>query len=442
MKKRLMAFVLALICVCGMLPLGVSAANWPFKDVKTTDSYYEAVKYVYEKGLFLGTSDTEFSPEVTMTRAMFVTVLGRLEGIGAAEYDEVPKFSDVKAGEWYTIYVAWASEKGIVNGYDTGAFGVTDTINVEQAAVILARYCAYKSVYFKEAADPSRFQDTDTVSSWAKDDLLKAVEAGIYTPKGKLKPKDDAQRSLVATMVYNLVDVIKKNANSGVDASGNALAPAPKNDGEWDQNVTYVAQSYLYDFNNFPDEEGFSSDHDWLMMENGMERAEGLMQIVNKELRINAYHAYGWGAGFRYRGRVWSEFDYFDIDFTFKLDENQGDQKFLVCVALQDATESNGQHVNACGSVALSILHDSITNMDGEEIGTIANDGVAHDFKLRFVKGSQIYQVYMDGKLLSGDNWHLKEVEEVTGIRFMVQSFEQDTYVTLDNYCMYTVFKK
>ncbi len=440
MKKRLMALLLALVCVCGVLPMGVSAAEWPFKDVKTTDSYYEAVKYVYENGLFLGTSATEFSPDVTMTRSMFVTVLGRLDGVGT-DYATTTKFSDAKKNEWYTAYVAWASDKGIVNGYDTGAFGVNDTINVEQAAAILARYYNFKKLPAAEKADPSKFQDSDKISSWAKNDLLWAVGAGIYNAKGSLKPQADAQRSLVATMVHNLAEIIKK-ANSTSSENEPPLAPPPSNDGEWDQNVTYVAQSVLYDFNGFANEDTYNADHEWLLMKGGMQYVEGLMQIKDKELRINAYHAYGWGAGFRFWNKKWKDFDYFDINFTLKLDDNQGDQIFRLCAPLQDATEANGEHVNSAGSVVFSLQYDSITNMDGEEIGVIKADGKPHDFKVRLIKGSQTYEVYMDGKLLSKENWHLKEVEMVTGIRVFVQSNEQESYITLDNFVLYRVFKK
>ncbi len=441
MKRRILALLLALVCVCGVLPMGVSAAEWPFKDVKTTDSYYEAVKYVYENGLFLGTSATEFSPDVTMTRSMFVTVLGRLDGVGT-DYATTTKFSDAKTNEWYTPYVAWASDKGIVNGYDTGAFGVTDTINVEQAAAILARYYNFKKLPAAEKADPSKFQDSDKVSSWAKDDLLWSVGAGIYNAKGSLKPQADAQRSLVATMVHNLAEIIKKAASAGTETEA-PLAPPPSNDGEWDQNVTYVAQSVLYDFNGFEDEEYFNSDHSWLLMKGGMQYVEGLFRIKNKTMQINAYHNMGWGAGFRFWNKKWTDFDYFDVNFTLMLDDNLGDETFTIGIPLQDATEANGEHVNNNGSVVFRVQYDSITNMDNEEIGVINADGKPHDFKIRLIKGSQTYEVYMDGKLLSKDNWHLKEVEMVTGVRMMVvNGTSEESYLSFDNFVIYRVFKK
>ena len=66
-----------------MTCLGVDAAKPvdtanPFEDVKQGSWYYDAVQYVRVNGLFYGTSETAFTPDGTMTRGMFVTVLGRM----------------------------------------------------------------------------------------------------------------------------------------------------------------------------------------------------------------------------------------------------------------------------------------------------------------------------------------------------------------------------
>ncbi len=70
-----------------------------------------------------------------MTRAMLVTVLHRLEGTPAATVES--PFTDVVPGRWYTDAITWASEKGIVKGYDAETFGPEDLITREQMATIL-----------------------------------------------------------------------------------------------------------------------------------------------------------------------------------------------------------------------------------------------------------------------------------------------------------------
>lgn len=106
--------------------------------------YADAVSYVYQHGLMTGTSENHFSPDVTTSRAMIVTMLYRLEGSPAVS--GAAAFPDVAAGQWYADAVAWASANGIVTGYDNGNFGPEDTITREQLAVIFYRYAAYKGL--------------------------------------------------------------------------------------------------------------------------------------------------------------------------------------------------------------------------------------------------------------------------------------------------------
>ncbi len=183
----------------------------PFADVSANASYYDAIRFVYENGLFKGVSDTKFEPDTTMTRAMFVTVLGRLEGVDTRYFSEGCSFDDVVEGEWYHAYVEWASSKGIVNGYGDGKFGVDDEITIEQAAVILARYAAYAGKYKVVNTALTKYGDGDLVSHWAKSEMQWAVEKGIYTgTASKLNPGAPASRALVATMLYSYVNAFGK----------------------------------------------------------------------------------------------------------------------------------------------------------------------------------------------------------------------------------------
>ncbi len=177
----------------------------PFVDVADDAAYIDAIEFVYENGLFKGISDIEFAPDTTMTRAMFVTVLGRLHGI-EEDYTAEVTFEDVVAGEWYAPYVAWAAENGIVNGYSATEFGVNNEITVEQATAIIARYAAFieidTAVEYDLTAD---FADAADVAEWALADMTWAVAEGIYEAEELLAPQAPATRALVATMLYNFV---------------------------------------------------------------------------------------------------------------------------------------------------------------------------------------------------------------------------------------------
>ena len=178
----------------------------PFIDVAESDAYFDAVMYVYENGLFKGVSETEFAPDTTMTRAMFVTVLGRMAGVNPLLYQK-SSFTDVEMGQWYSPYVEWAAKSGIVLGYGDGTFGLNDEITVEQAAVILTRYAAFtgRSTYTLRTLHD--FADAADVSDWAVYSMKWIVSSGIYAGEnGMLSPKSLAKRSLVAAMLYNYAD--------------------------------------------------------------------------------------------------------------------------------------------------------------------------------------------------------------------------------------------
>lgn len=183
------------------------ATEWvnPFTDVSPKDRYYEAVRFVNQRGLFQGVSSTEFAPNVTMTRAMFVTVLGRLAGVDVNLYKNV-QFQDVKANEWYTAYVGWAEEKGIVEGYGNGYFGVNDTITIEQAGVILERYARFIGQDTSSDIALLHYDDADRVSQWAEKAMYWLVQHGIYEGENHLlTPQAPASRAQVAEFLYIFV---------------------------------------------------------------------------------------------------------------------------------------------------------------------------------------------------------------------------------------------
>ena len=174
----------------------------PFADVTQDQWFYSAVAFVYEKGYFSGTSATTFDPNAPMNRAMVATVLHRVAGSEAAKTDQV--FSDVPAGQWYSAGIAWASEKGIVNGMGDGSYAPDEAVTREQLVTMLYRF---EKDYRKKAApstgDLSAFPDVGAVSGWARDAVSWAVDAGLLKGRdtGHLDPAGTASRAEVATIL-------------------------------------------------------------------------------------------------------------------------------------------------------------------------------------------------------------------------------------------------
>lgn len=182
----------------------------PFGDVKTTDWFYNDVKYVYEKGMMSGTAADVFAPNATTTRAMIVTILYRLEGSPAVTGTSA--FVDVPAGQWYTDAVNWAAANQIVNGTSATTFAPNDSITREQMAAILYRYAQYKGYDVTKKADLSGYSDNGQVSAYAKDALAWANAAKLINgvTNTTLAPQGNATRAQVSAILHRFCDGVVK----------------------------------------------------------------------------------------------------------------------------------------------------------------------------------------------------------------------------------------
>lgn len=163
----------------------------PFIDVNENDWFYDAVVYVYNEGMMSGIEADVFSPDGSMTRAMFWTVLARIDG------------ADTSGGlEWYSAAQKWAISEGVSDGTEPNAL-----ITREQLATMLWRYAGEP----EGNSTLDGFTDSGSVSYWAYDALVWAVENGIVTGMGDgiLAPQGTATRAQAATMFMRYMSVVK-----------------------------------------------------------------------------------------------------------------------------------------------------------------------------------------------------------------------------------------
>lgn len=172
-----------------------------FTDVSESDWFFPGVQYCFRHGLMNGVGPDRFAPEGHCTRAMIVTVLYRMEGSPAVEYDD--RFRDVPDGTWYTDAVLWAAQKGIVNGYGDGTFAPGRDITREEFATILFRTYGDGGAYM---TDFSPYADVRDISNWARDGVAWAVRCALINGKpvgGRLclMPRGTATRAECATIL-------------------------------------------------------------------------------------------------------------------------------------------------------------------------------------------------------------------------------------------------
>ena len=183
-----------------------SDTGMPFTDVKSGDWFCPYVKYVYDNGLFAGTSETTFEPNTAMTRGMFVTVLWAREGKPAAKEST---FKDLKA-DWYKTAVNWAAANGIIGGYDAEHFGPDDYVTRQQMAAIMYQYAKYKGYDTEANGSLDPFKDASSVASYAETAMKWAVGHKIIAGTGNgLEPDGNATRAQVAVVLQAFNNNVK-----------------------------------------------------------------------------------------------------------------------------------------------------------------------------------------------------------------------------------------
>lgn len=187
-------------------PTPTPTPELPFDDVKPGNWFYNDVVYVYEKGIMDGVDNRVFSPNTTLNRAMFVTMLYRVAGEPAVS--KTADFSDVPGDTWFSDAVAWASSQGIVDGYDDDLFGPYNSLTREQLATILYRYAKWsgRSTYAPTDA-LAGFADAAEVSAYALDAMRWAVYTGLMQgSENGLEPQSSASRAQVAAIIHRFLD--------------------------------------------------------------------------------------------------------------------------------------------------------------------------------------------------------------------------------------------
>ena len=167
----------------------------------------DAINTVTSAGLFQGTAPGVFSPQSSMTRAMFAQVLANLEGANTGAY--TANFNDVSSGAWYFGTVGWAADSGIITGVGNGNFAPNTPVTREQMAVMLYRYAEIKGITLPSITSGS-FTDQGNISYWAVDAVSAVQAAGIVTgrPDGRFDPQATATRAEVATIFARFLEIV------------------------------------------------------------------------------------------------------------------------------------------------------------------------------------------------------------------------------------------
>ncbi len=181
-----------------------------FTDVKESHWFYNAVMYAAGKRIFKGNPDGSFAPNKAITRAEFVMVLANYSGEDYSN-EECSKFTDVKSSAWYYHAVAWAANRGIVNGMSADKFAPTGTITRQDLCLMLTNYLKYKGVTVDSVVSEP-FADDAKIGSWAYDAVYVIKSIGVVSGMGanEFQPRGNATRAQVAQMMMKFDEYLNK----------------------------------------------------------------------------------------------------------------------------------------------------------------------------------------------------------------------------------------
>jgi|GEM_PF-6847921 len=188
-------------------PHGFRALTSIFEDVYLGDWYFDDVHGAYFLRLMIGTSLVPplFSPNMSTTRAMVITVMYRLELVrnGAADYEQLSSFDDVPVDTWYTDAAAWGEENEVIYGVAPNRYAPNRPITRQDLAAILMRYADFAGLELPELYEPPEFVDGDEISPYATEAVEALCRAGVIfgKPGGIFDPKGYATRAELATML-------------------------------------------------------------------------------------------------------------------------------------------------------------------------------------------------------------------------------------------------
>lgn len=294
MKRRLIAVLLTAVLLAGVVFVAVAASDFVDIDNHWAKSY---INDAVSRGLFVGTDSRHFSPDMKLTRAMFVTVLCRTVGADAETADLdisflKSYFTDVDLNQWYAPYVAWAVRNGITSGVGNNKFAPNDPVTREQMACFIDRYLNPTKKTVPEAVadsipalpdgmgrpeftpthretrggdvilppdefdDDEYFSDAKKISSWAKASVDRLQDSGLFSgsPDGKggykFRPADYATRAEGAVVFCKLQDLLKKRTAVEQIAVQNIVINQDSAEVEEDATLTLSATVFPLDATN------------------------------------------------------------------------------------------------------------------------------------------------------------------------------------------------
>ena len=216
-KRKIFAGLMSIIMTASMFAVPVSAAKVEdFKDVKKSQWFYDAVKYVADENIFAGTENDLFSPDEAMTRGMFIQTLANYSKNYDSKAEVTESFKDMKKSTWYYHAAQWGYDRTLISGNGKNDFQGERALTREEAVTILFNYVIRTGgdASYKGSKDMLKgYSDEKEISDWGLGAIRWAIGNKVIEGVGenKIAPNGKLSRAQAAQLFVNIQNVINKD---------------------------------------------------------------------------------------------------------------------------------------------------------------------------------------------------------------------------------------
>ena len=167
------------------------------------------INFTAEREVFEGTAPNVFSPNMTLSRAMMVTIMARIAGVSdetLAKYT-TSRFDDIADGAWYLPYAEWAADNGLLTGTQSKVAEPERNVTRAEMAVFMDRLITYLKLELAKIEAPVF---TDIQGHWARESIERLSSYSLLSgkAKGQFDPNGNSTRAEAATVVERLVEYV------------------------------------------------------------------------------------------------------------------------------------------------------------------------------------------------------------------------------------------
>lgn len=188
-----------------------SSMEFPFTDVPAGHWAWNDIAYCYNRGIFAGISETTFSPDTAISRAMIAALLARLDNFDAVKYSGKSSFDDVAVTDWYAAYAEWAHDTGIIDGDSFNGAAPMTRQEIARAIYDYLKQSGFNTSFSSSKVQKYEDQKNIDRGNTTAVQFMRYIGVMVGNQNNCFGPDDYVTRAEMAAMMHRLSDIVREN---------------------------------------------------------------------------------------------------------------------------------------------------------------------------------------------------------------------------------------